>query len=414
MASFVAWLDTSAEEQRRAREMLELFRQKESVDELGIGQIRDAFSDALFPGTSTLHSRARYFLIVAWVFRHGAQHARKHGAELQRWAHRKEREHIAWQKEHISDAGRFGRRVGAAVKVLPSHAYWSGLVRYGILTRDLASDQLGPDERAVADGDAEPSWRPVTTWHPTLPPAPPGFPTEALRSLALHRDEAAWMRERIIDAVPGTLLAHLLRNLNRRGLDEESWAPWLDGACRAADGEARTWLEHAELFSETMHGAALLFNLLVAQRYEQAGHTKVDEPSGRYERAFGRWAEDMIALRPRLASWDRADLWRRLLTVNPRIHPLTRVFVEAWIDAARHPARADDRALRDLVADRERRTKGAQSRLVNERLLRTWQGASGASQLTFRWPQVRLMVTDIADGLAGSGGNDDELADADA
>lgn len=61
MASTIAWLDTSADEQRRVREMIALFAQQESRDELGIGQIRDTISELLFPGTSVLQTRARYF-----------------------------------------------------------------------------------------------------------------------------------------------------------------------------------------------------------------------------------------------------------------------------------------------------------------------------------------------------------------
>ena len=68
MSSFIAWLDASREDQRRMREIVNLFTQSESRDELGIGQVRDAFSDLLFPGTSTLHTRARYLLFVPWCF----------------------------------------------------------------------------------------------------------------------------------------------------------------------------------------------------------------------------------------------------------------------------------------------------------------------------------------------------------
>ena len=57
MSSF-AWLDTSAEEQRRVREVIALFTQKDTLDELGIGQIRDMFSDAMFPGITTIETRA--------------------------------------------------------------------------------------------------------------------------------------------------------------------------------------------------------------------------------------------------------------------------------------------------------------------------------------------------------------------
>jgi len=53
MASVFAWLDTD-DEQQRMRVLIDLFKDEGTVDELGIGTIRDAFSSALFPGTSNL------------------------------------------------------------------------------------------------------------------------------------------------------------------------------------------------------------------------------------------------------------------------------------------------------------------------------------------------------------------------
>jgi hypothetical protein len=66
--SAFGWLDYSARERRAMLEIVDLFREKGTVDELGVGTIRDAFADHLFPGTSTLHSRARYFLFIPWVY----------------------------------------------------------------------------------------------------------------------------------------------------------------------------------------------------------------------------------------------------------------------------------------------------------------------------------------------------------
>lgn len=50
MTSVLAWLDASSAEQRHVREIVALFTQQESRDELGLGQVRDVFSDRLFPG----------------------------------------------------------------------------------------------------------------------------------------------------------------------------------------------------------------------------------------------------------------------------------------------------------------------------------------------------------------------------
>lgn len=70
MASTVEWLDSRAEEQRISRELIALFTQQESRDELGIGQVRDALGDLLYPGTSVLLTRARFFLCVPWCYSH--------------------------------------------------------------------------------------------------------------------------------------------------------------------------------------------------------------------------------------------------------------------------------------------------------------------------------------------------------
>lgn len=64
MTSLIAWLDASSEDQRRMREIVNLFSERESRDELGIGQVRDTLSDLLWPGTSTLFTRARYFVFI--------------------------------------------------------------------------------------------------------------------------------------------------------------------------------------------------------------------------------------------------------------------------------------------------------------------------------------------------------------
>src|SRR3954465_12682008 len=68
MTSSFAWLDYSARERPTMLEVVDLFRDKGTVDELGVGTIRDAFADRLFPGTSTLQSRTRYWLFFPWLY----------------------------------------------------------------------------------------------------------------------------------------------------------------------------------------------------------------------------------------------------------------------------------------------------------------------------------------------------------
>src|ERR1700675_4976214 len=67
MSAFV-WLDYSERERRKMLDVVDLFREHDTRDELGVGSVRDAFADMLFPGTSTIMTRARYFLLVAWTY----------------------------------------------------------------------------------------------------------------------------------------------------------------------------------------------------------------------------------------------------------------------------------------------------------------------------------------------------------
>jgi len=62
------WLDHDEGERRRMMEVVNLFREKDTLDELGIGTIRDTFAEHFFPGTSTIQSHARYFLFISWLY----------------------------------------------------------------------------------------------------------------------------------------------------------------------------------------------------------------------------------------------------------------------------------------------------------------------------------------------------------
>ena len=68
MASTLTWLDYSERDRRRALDVIDLFRETGTVDELGLAGIRNSFSDLFFPGTSTIQTRACYFLLVPWTF----------------------------------------------------------------------------------------------------------------------------------------------------------------------------------------------------------------------------------------------------------------------------------------------------------------------------------------------------------
>jgi hypothetical protein len=392
VASTLTWLDSSRDDQRRMRELINMFSDTESRDELGIGQVRDAFSDTLFPGTSSIHARARYFLIVPWCSQEAGRKGLRSNAFASR-VDRNERTVIEALKKSADSDNMVGKVAGIKVRTLPSSIYAAALLRYGIRTADDAGISDIVESHELTE-------RRIGPWHPTMPPPPPGFPATLADGLTLTPSEAHWLRERVLTTAPDTLLAYLLERGNRP--DPVGEDPWSEAVVADAPAKARADLDHARRFSLAIRGAALLYNLLIAEKYELDGFTEVDSPVSRYREGVAEWA-GQVANEHALNGWDRDDMWRRVIAQNPRIaHNIpARTFIDRWLDVinAQTADLADNDGVRRLVEGRERFVKGAQSRLVNTKLLRTWSGHSGSRRLTFRWPQVRRMIIDIHDGL---------------
>ena len=405
MPSSIAWLDVSAEEQRKAREFIALFTQPESRDELGIGQVRDAFSNTLFPGTSVIQTRARYFLYVPWIYLEG-QRRGKSGQELIRWTASRERRLIEVLRTAGTAAGDIegliGRVASERLKILPSSIYWNGLVTFGILRNDVAAEQLGAERaRQESSESDELTEREFSTWSPSIPKPPDGFPEQVDTAFVLRPDEARWLTERINQspATRDSLLARIVSG-HARTVDD-SFGPWDDPTGQVSDKTLRMQLKQAKLFSLGMHGASLLYNLLVAERYVDCGYDRVPDATKRYRELIEKWAAECVDERQRFAAWDRTVMWNLVRSINPRIGLPTIEFVENWllnVTSGQATNAADDPALRDLVRKRELR-RDKQSRLQNDKLLANWAGESGAGRLNYRWGTVRRIVRDIHSAL---------------
>lgn len=66
--SALGWVSFGTAEAEAVNALIGALADSEARDELGIGAIRDGFSDLLFPGTSTVQTRLRYFLMIPRIF----------------------------------------------------------------------------------------------------------------------------------------------------------------------------------------------------------------------------------------------------------------------------------------------------------------------------------------------------------
>ena len=414
MPSVVAWLDHSAEQQRRVRDMLMLMSSHDTVDDLGIGTIRDAISDLLFPGSSVIQTRARYFLFVPWIY----QHFESRRVDLLAKGRDAERQLIGQlllNDDPDELRGVIGRQAGVGLKTLPSAIYWSGLQRFGIFRSPKLA--LGQYARAVARGTRPPVFddefaeRAQSFWC-ELPDPPPGmFDKQQAMSLRLRADDARWLRDRILTSERNGqpyLSTAWIREVARGGSAPDVAAPW-DALPKTATSDIEELVEHARQFSLLVWGVNNLYNvMLVEARRAKPLASDGDEASVEdYHENLRRFDDEARARN--LTAWtaDIDSMWRTL--AGRPVENRARSFVD---EVAALVARVGPEAIvaghaemRALIVSREQAKKGSQARFGNERRLREYRGYAGTSRLAYRWGVVSDIVGDIAEGLASEDGN---------
>ena len=397
MPSYLAWLDHDPAERDRMNRILAQFKEHDTRDELGLGALRDALADLMFPGTSTIQTRLRYMLFVAWMYRDfEARNLQSRSVAGEgRSFETSLTNHLLAQDPEA--AGVFGKRARGALSRLPSSVYWAGLGSWGIRRTPLYQDQYHRSLdtiygrrralRKLDDGEALADPQTVT-WHPKLPSTPSGFPGKA--DFQLTRDEAVFVRDCIV-----THAQHkdsLLAWLTLHGKAADVWQIWHHPQQAEFEAEHRVVVEHARRLSQLMNGAAILYNVMLAEAVPNA------DRESQHRARWQTWLDTDIA---DLASWDLGDLWRRALGAGHAPTPATLRFVETWLSLRRLGLDSEsvEKQARQLVDDRERRLKGPRSRLHNRQMLLAWGGESGLGALSFRWPTAKTFLGDLHAGL---------------
>jgi hypothetical protein len=412
MTSAFSWLDHSESDRRKALDIVDLFREQGTRDELGIGTVRDALADSLFPGISTVQTRAKYLLFVPWIYK-ALEERKTKSADIESLARKHEIELIEPLLASQDVNGVIGRDARADLQRLPSSVYWTGLGVLGIRRFQGALYQYhrsldgfyrgrGQLHAAAEDGIVE-LIKPQTNWHEGLPAAPDGFPKNA--TLGLAKAEAEYLRQQIMTHVPGTLFAFLV--------DQGEWwdsvdLPWEHPQVDACSPRVKAQLHHAELFSLIMSGVVLLYNLMLAEKRESGLAEETGQSEDRvsqYRDELAAWYEEIGNRRHELALWfdDRSGFWAHVHHFNQRIPLPTRHFIDAWFDLVLGvdgiEGLIDSRTARDLISDRERKLKGKLARLQNPRALEMWNGAAGTGRMSYRWAQAQTTLKDILRGL---------------
>lgn len=395
MPSHFGWVDFTEQDRQRMLDIIQLFREPETRDELGIGTIRDAFANHFFPGTSTIQTRARYMFFVPWIYL-GLERKGVPSAGIAGRARGEEIGLIFRLLEGGETEGVIGKEAKKRLQRLPSAIYWSGLWAWGIRLFPGSQDQYHRSldwyyrrQRSVLRGDDnEPlDGLPAANWHPGLPRPPEDFPKSA--TFALNREEAEYLRERIRMLHGSSLLSIILEH----GELAEADFLWEHPVIGAVKEDLRREADQARNFSEAIFGAVLLYNLLLSRRKGNEEWVEF------YESELDEWGDLLTARWGELTDWYRHldQFWSSRTLIAGRIPQGTVSFANHWLrlvfetsgahGAGRRLARAiaDDLQAKNLIYDREHQLKKNRARLHNDRALELWSGAAGAYRLDYRW-----------------------------
>jgi hypothetical protein len=402
MPSTFGWVDFAEQDRQRMADVIHLFREQDTRDELGLGSVRDAFANLLFPGTSTVQTRAKYMLFVPWIY---LRHEKRQtpSKDIASKARSDELDLIEALLDSGDTEGVIGKDARRKLQRLPSSIYWSGLGTWGIRLfngsraqyhryLDVFYRRRKQQYRQLKYEGEHAVIRTAENWDPGRPDPPDGFPRRA--TLTLTKEEAEYLHDRIVTNCGQSLLAFLVD----RAAPTEVPFVWMHPELAQFPQRLRLQVEHARKFSEVMHGAALLYNLMLG---EKSG--REDEVT-KYRDKLVEWSENIRSRKAALTRWDRRDFWETVVSEGARIPLRTRRFVDRWINLVLESedvaALSTDEMARSLIYDREVALKQNRARLQNQRALELWSGAAGAGQLDYRWSAVvNRIVNDILLGM---------------
>lgn len=392
----LGWIDFSREDRKKVLDVINLLQEPGAVDEIGIGLIRDAFANLFFPGTSTVQTIAKYFLVVPYILKEATEG--RFGNDLSHILHRIDHAEkecgIRLMQNCPGEEGIIGRRVlpNGWVARKPSDIYWNGIRTYGICTQDLTIPDLlkaslalkaqqpatgiGNSGDAATDekGDDADAGREIVA---QLFSVPDDYYSDWRQDLSvgLTKSEAMFLREKIEANTSSSLLSYLLKNnvdVERYDSFEALYVDLRD----ALPNELRGTMELACAFNRLVYAARVRYNYVLS--------------SGRNEEAALEWAyvEGNI---PYMTAVDIDDLMQALDIENFRLRRFLTNFKTALRDGDLQTA---DNILihREIeIKSRSRAKLCRRDDFSND----TW---IGGRWLDYRFSSAKRLISDIYQG----------------
>ncbi|WP_223431951.1 DUF6361 family protein [Pseudomonas sp. GL-B-26] len=397
--SQLGWVDFSADDRDRVKHALKQLSEPGTLDELGIGALRDGFADLMFPGFSTIQTRAKYFITVPRIIRDYLQlkPAQQRKQSLQNYLKEQETQLAKQLRDRHRNDGQtgisgFSQQDGESVSRQPSSIYWVGLRTWGLVNTRGSLNQFlraiqSPEELLGStqgdecdDTDAQTN---ISRVH--LDRYFPQWRDDVC--IQLTKLEAHFLSEKIkagpLYSLPTQFEQQGLRQ-QALGQDKASFpalAAWVAGR-KELPQMTRDTVRMAQAFSELIYGAHLRFNIILART------NKRDDLLEQFEKSWSDWRAEIRA--------DPDDVPQWLSKSQIKLHERTELFLRSWSEGV---ARSAPEAELDGLVEKQARANKNERSILNKRLPENFEWL-GMKRLDYRWWQVRTMLTDVQEGLA--------------
>jgi len=398
----LGWIDYSKDDHRRVLSVIDLLSEDGTLDELGIAPVRDGFSNLFFPGTSTIQTRAKYFLVVPYILDTLARQPDTSVDVILRKLDAMERQcgKILLDSNAEGVIGRNTLMSGGWVKRPPSEIYWSGIRQYGIFLRkgmslseyikissslkrqkhDLKKLGNRNDDAAEFEHDDADAGALFSTAFWLLPPYSKDFKwTESLR-MDLSVEEASFLKSQIIETQSNSILAYILENnlINVSAIDtfEDIYNSGIVDLLR---DDMRQDYFFALAFSQFIYGAIVRYNVILSDGVNQ----KANNEWNQYIKNKNEYASlnlDII--------FERLEIHNR----NPQLLQFLNTVKQCLLNS-------DIDALDNCIKKREIQLKGpSRARLnrIGEFSSDVW---IGGGRLDYRFKNAMTIIRDILNGL---------------
>lgn len=384
----IGFIDFSKKERDSILATLKLLGVQGALDELGIGVIRDAYADLLFPGISTIQTRAKYFVLIPYLFYSANKKKFTNAREVHNWIKKSEDKlvEILVRNSDVQETGIIGSNAlkqNRTVKMKPSDIYWNGLRIFEILRNNKMSfssacniTYLSSKRKAEieikTDGESFDDKSAKEKEMVLFSPIIPDYDFEKKASIKLTKKEAEFLADKIYSGImtKDTLLAFLINN-------KIICNSFLDIPISILPPPIKRDYSLARDFSDFIIGAHIRYNVIFSEYEDEVMMNNWNE----WKKGFSENKE-----------FNLENVLGRVVC-NPSVQAFCRNFFI-------HAQKNDLKSVDELIIYREKAVKETRAKLCKPKEYRyNPDNPIHFYKLDFRYGVAKIIIEDIIDGL---------------